>query len=334
MNRRQLFGIFVSIACIGAFIYSVNISQLVQALTDIHLGWLAVACVSVILTFVFRGVIWYGVFRSAGVTISLWKSTKIQFIGWATKLVVPAGYVAIQPVIAKKLSNNTTVETEKILSFITVGDILNFAPLYTLTVVGIVTLSLQRAIPQTISMYLILSGVLAIFTIGLIIVGYYKRNVTEAVTLFLITQFNRLVKVVPWQKTDRYQVSVDSINSRLENTYDSIDLLVDNRLFLFFLFGLSHIGVVFYVLIFYATIVSVGVQTTFFVAVLLVLISKVGLLVPLPGGLGGVEAVLFAGLVLLTQGSVVEITIIVVIYRILTYWIVIVLGGLYSGQLY
>lgn len=334
MNYKKLLGLGIASVIFILFIRSVGISELLTAISQVEVVWIAIACVSVIITFIFRGRIWYGVFRSAGADISVWQATKIQFIGWATKLLVPAGYVAIQPVIAKKLSEETYFETEKILSFITVGDILNFAPLYTFTLVGAILLSLGGTLPQTIVTYLLISVILAFSMSIIVFFALYKREVTKRAVLFGLRKLNILITKIPWRKSHRYRVSIESFEERILNAYNSVDVLIGKRKTLTILFVISHIGVFFYILILHAVIVSFGIQASFFVAVLLVLISKIGLIVPLPGGLGGVEAIIFGGLLLLTNGSTVEITMIVLIYRLLTYWVVIFIGSVYSSDLY
>jgi len=65
----------------------------------------------------------------------------------------------------------------------------------------------------------------------------------------------------------------------------------------------------------------------FGVAVLVVAVSKVGFVVPTPGGIGGVEATIAGALTLLTPMSVALATATAILFRFSTYWFVVFVGG-------
>lgn len=331
-KRRQALSLIFAAGVFIAFLFVIGFEDLLGYLSQVNVYLYLLAAFVVLLGPFFRGLVWYRLFETGRITTSVWQITTIYFASQGIKSVLPIGQLAIQPFIAYSISRKSYFNTERVFAIISVGDTMNLIPFYTVGIAGFAFLLFEEAAAQNLWVYLFsLIGSAIVMAFLAFLIWQYER-----LFLWVIQKSAIPVRVVGEAfESDRILavVSVEAIEERFTTFYSWMEELFNNKRDVLILFTISHLGVLATVAGLMLVGSSLGAGFGFSTACVIISLSRFGTAVPSPGGVGGVEAVMIGVGLALTPYSFGVLTTITVLYRILTYWLVMGIGLSVSSKL-
>ncbi|MFC7235435.1 lysylphosphatidylglycerol synthase transmembrane domain-containing protein [Halosegnis marinus] len=243
--------------------------------------------------------------------------------------VTPFGQAGGEPVAALFVSRAGDTEYETGLAAIASVDSLNFVPSILLASGGIAYFSTRVAFGDRLRFASYAVGALALAVPVLAVVGWRYRYRVEGAAIRAVTPVVRFLgRVVP----GRMPPARDAIRSRVEGFFHAIERVTGDRRRLALALGFSTLGWLCLATSLWLSLAALGEAVAYPVVLVVVPVGAIAGITPLPGGLGGVEAVLIALLAALgvPAGAAAAA---VVVHRLGTYVLPTVVGGGVAGVL-
>lgn len=331
MDRRLLLGFAGAGIALVLLVYAVGWDDVFDAAGDASLSIYALAFVAAGVCQVFRSMVWYRLLGIIGESTPRLLVLRIFLTGMFLKYVTPYGQVAAGPGIAYVLSQYTNSEYESDLATVVSADFLNYVPYYTFGTVGFVYFVVGQSRLPNLGLYYVAVPLLVAAIGGLLAVFWSRRGIVQRGVVGVTGGVRALVAYVSTNLAER--ISEEAVRERLAGFYETLDLVSKDRRSVAAAVVYAHVGWFFLMLPVYIVALALGTHIPLGLAFLVVALSKLGFLVPLPGGLGGVEFVLAGMITLVTGLSPATATAIAILYRLTAYWQTIALGGLCSASL-
>jgi uncharacterized protein (TIRG00374 family) len=237
--------------------------------------------------------------------------------------VTPFGQAGGEPIAALFISRVADTEYETGLAAIASVDSLNFVPSITLATLGLAYFSTTVAFGRRLQFAAVAVGVLAL---GIPVVGYYGWRNRYAVEQRVITAITPVARGIDRLIPGRDPLAPAAIEERIEGFFHAIERVASDRERLALALGLSTLGWLCQGASLYLAMLAIGAPVDPEVVFVVIPVGAIAGITPLPGGLGGVEAVLIALLVALgvPAGAAAAG---VLIHRMGTYFLPLLLGG-------
>ncbi len=321
------FGIAVFLVLL--LVYAVGWEEVLEEVSETTPVYL-LAFVSTTVCLVFRSSVWSKILSIVGEEASRVSVFSVFLTSTFMKYVTPYGQVVAPAGVAAVLSRNIGVEYERSAATVVSADFLNYVPYYTFGGVSLAYFVLTVGVPRLGGYGVVLVGLLA--AVGVVVFVFWRRRGTfESALLTVTSPLRRAAGFVSEDLRD--SLSREKMRDRLEGFYATLELVSKDRRGVVGALVLAHVGWLFLMLPLYIAAASIGDPVPLHLAVLVVALSKLGFLVPLPGGLGGVELTIAAVLVLVAGVPADAATAIALLFRLSTYWYSVVVGGLSSVYL-
>jgi len=244
------------------------------------------------------------------------------------KQVLPMGHVSGPALMALTVSRAVDASYERTLASITVSDLLNLLASVALATTGVAVLAVGR---QTAAVEPFLGG-LAAAAVGVLALVLALTRFRPSLLRGVVSATGRLralLRRVGGRPERLFGRALDParIDDRLREYFESLDAAATDRRRAAVAGAIAVTGWVLYALPLYLCALAVGRPVPLGVALVLVPLAGLATWLPSPGGLGGVEVALTAGLVVGGFG-VGPATALVLLYRLCSYWSVVAVDGL------
>ncbi|WP_255150932.1 lysylphosphatidylglycerol synthase transmembrane domain-containing protein [Halorarius halobius] len=325
--RASAVGFLVALVVLAGILVVVGVGEVVDALLRAEPSVL-VAVVAVATVWLSAwGLSLRTVLRVLGARVAAPVSVGVFAAATFANNVTPFGQAGGEPVSALLISRAADTEYESSLAAIASVDSLNFVPSIALASLGIAYFSTQVAFGSRLRFAALAVGALALAVPVAAVVGWRYRYRVERAAVSAVTPLIRAVgRVVPGRSPPGPSV----IRGRVEGFFHAIERVTADRKRLTLALGFSALGWLCLAASLWLSLFSLGQAVSFAVVLVVVPVGAIAGITPLPGGLGGVEAVLIALLVALgVPGG--AATAAVVIHRTATYWLPTVVGGGVAG---
>ncbi|MFT4946025.1 MAG: hypothetical protein ACI8TL_000255 [Natronomonas sp.] len=308
-----------------ALLWVVGIGDILAQLRRAEPSVVAVLFGLVPLWLIAWGLCLHTVLRALGTPTSRIRSIIVFVAATFANQVTPFGQAGGEPISAFLISEAADTEYENGLAAIASVDTLHFFPSIGMAVVGIGLFVLRgfafgrNLLVASAAVAALLSG----FVLSVVLGWKFRHRIEAAVLSALWPVVSRVGRAVPRiTAPDR-----DGIERRVEGFFDSIGRIAQNRRLVAVAVSFSFGGWLTLALCLWVSLASLGV-TTPFVAMLVVLpVASIAGVFPVPGGLGGVETAFIVMIVSTTGVATTAATAAVIIYRGVTYWIPMLVGG-------
>jgi uncharacterized protein (TIRG00374 family) len=314
---KTAFGFVVAAVLLALVAAEVGTGEIARVLSRADPGWLAVGCLSTLLCLALWGKAWQVVLRVAGVEASYSKLVVTYFAATFANYVTPLGQAGGEPFIAYVLSRDTEASYEESLASVVTADLLNLLPFFSFSAVGMAVLLWQASLPEAVEP--LARGLLGM-AVGVPLVvalGWrYRWSIRSGVL--------RVVEPVARRTT---RVTTEGIAERIDDLYASFDRIARDRVALVEAVAFAYLGWVFFALPLYVAGLTLAIPVDLLLVLFVVPASTLAGLTPSPGGLGGVEVALVALLVALTSISPASAFALALVYRVMSYWFAILVGG-------
>ncbi|MFB6205766.1 MAG: YbhN family protein, partial [Haloglomus sp.] len=315
---RILVGFAIAIILLSLVAVGIGTKDLAKAFRDANPRWLVAGCLSTFVGLVAWGRAWQVVLEVQDIDEPFRKIVVTYFAATFANYVTPLGQAGGEPFIAYVLSRDTDASYEESLASVVTADLLNLLPFFSFAAVGMGWLLWQANLPtaaQPLAMGLL---ALAVGVPAFTVAGWrFRRRFANG--------FLRLVAPIA-RRTPR--ITLEGIRERLHELGDAFNRIAAEPTALGRALVFSYVGWVFFAAPLYFAGRTVGVPIGPLLVLFIVPASTIAGLVPSPGGLGGVELALTALLIALVGLSEADAYAISLVYRLMSYWFAIVVGGI------
>jgi len=247
--------------------------------------------------------------------------------GVFAKQLVPVGRATGPVLVAYALNTQTGGDYERDLAATSVGELSKLAASLVVAAAGAGLLVAGRApsVPATLGIAVAV-GTVVVVVATILLVG--RRDLLETGVLagaaVVRATAGRLSRRVAFETTPSV------VRRRLSAFLASVDVLRDQPGAVVAGVGLAHLGWGSFCLALSASAVALGHDVPLGVAMVVVPVGGFASAFPLPGGVGGVEAGMAGLLVAVAGVPLVDATATVLLFRLASFWLVFLAGGLAS----
>ncbi|WP_049928906.1 lysylphosphatidylglycerol synthase transmembrane domain-containing protein [Halopiger goleimassiliensis] len=288
-----------------------------ERLRTAHLGWVVAACVSTLLCLAAWGKTWHVVLEAVGVSVSYRRLFVTFLAGAFANYVTPMGQAGGEPFVAYILSRDTGATYEQSLASVVTADLLRLLPFFTAGGLGLGYLLFEAGLPGALeNLVVVLVAVAVILPLVMAITWWTRYRLREIVL--------RLLEPIA-TRTER--ITIESIAERIDRLFEALERIADSPRELVIAIAFTYVGWVLFALPLYFAGLALETPVSVLLVCVLVPISVIAGSTPLPGGLAAIEGTLVALLPVMTVLSTTDALAVTTVYRLASYWFVIVLGG-------
>ena len=331
MKWRVVAGFLVGLFAIGLFILLVGWEEVLTAINETDRTLYAMTFGLTLLALFFRSLVWikllsvleHGLNRPtiAGMFVSA------KFF----KYITPYGQVSATPGIAWFVGSFTDVDYERNLAAIVSADLFTYSPYYTFGGIALIGVLFGAAPLPRVELYLGGAAILVVLLILAFWTVLYRRDLTERLVVFLLSPVRWLLDRLGFSLRDEF--TDEALRERVRGFYTTIDNLIEEPRTLVTGLIFGHVAWLFLMLPLIVIAWAMGIELTIFFAMLIIALSKLGFIVPLPGGIAGVEFTIAGLLVLIAGVSEPTALAMAILYRFSTFWFTVLIGGLTASVL-
>lgn len=326
MDKRILLAFGIALSLIGIFVYAVGWEDVLAAVSRTSPTIYALAFASMLLCLFCRTLVWHLILGIVDSRRPFWLITGVFLTSMFAKYVVPYGQITSGVGIAAIISRYYETEYEQGLAGVLSADFLNYIPYYSFGTLGAIYVLTVYSPADAFSTWI--APVLLLLVILATVLGLMKwrRQVLLSVVLRVTSTINRLHSRLVGRELGI--LNPENVKQRFRGFFTTLELVSRDRRSVLAALVLAHTGWFALAGTLYFTSLAMDHQIPVGVAFFVLAMSKLGFVVPTPGGIGGVEFTLASVLYILSPIGFATATAIALLWRISSYWFTILLGGL------
>lgn len=246
------------------------------------------------------------------------------------KQILPFGHIGGPAVMAYVLSEDLDIEYRRTFASVTAGELLVFIGSLLALGIGVGSIAATVVSAPRITAVAIGVGIAVVIPASIAITSIVidERRVVTRLVVFVAAvsrwSFGRIIPAL------HRRLSIETVTRELGAFFDTYELATGDRSTVLTAVGIALGGWVLFCLPLYFGFLAVGDPVSIGIVLFLVPASGVAVLLPTPGGLGGVEVGLAAGVIALSGVTVESAAAAVLIHRVCTYWFVVCVGAVSS----
>lgn len=218
------------------------------------------------------------------------------------------------------------------LAVVTVGDFLGLLSSLLLAVAGVVYVLALYPGTRLLQAALVGVTVFAVALLSVAVLLLYQRDVLRYLVVGIARFLRGTVGTLSRQIETR--LAPETVGASVDRYFETFDAVRADRRSLLVAAAISLLGWTLFAVPLYTAAMAVGQPITFGLVLFVVPIGAIATLVPLPGGLGGVEFAIAGMVVAMTGMELATAGAIVLLYRTCVYWFPVLIGLLatvYTG---
>jgi uncharacterized protein (TIRG00374 family) len=318
-------GFLAAVVVLGIVLWFVGIDEVFATLAGASTGVLVLVLLVAVVWLSAWGLALWTVLRAVGAPIHPGTAVFVFSAVVFSNNITPFGQAGGEPVSALLISTAADSEYETGLAAIASVDTLHFVPSIGLFIVGFVYIVASTA-NLTHNVVVAALGVVVLVTLILTAatLGWRYRFRLEAWLVQVVLPVTRFLgRTLP----SRSPPSRESIERRIDGFFQAVGRVADNRRTLLTAMGFSALGWLALSTSLWLSLFALGYTVPFAVALFVVPVGSIAGITPLPGGLGGLEAVSIALLVPTAGVPTAVAGAAILVHRGATYWLPMLLGG-------
>jgi uncharacterized protein (TIRG00374 family) len=234
--------------------------------------------------------------------------------------------------MAYAIDREAEVGFNRSLAVVTVGDFLGLVSSLLLAIAGVVYVLLLYPGTALLQVALVAVAVFAVALVSVAVLLLYRRDVLR----FLVLGVARFLRGTLGRLSRRIEARLtpEDVGASVDRYFETFDAVRADRRSLLIAAVLSVIGWTLFAVPLFTAAMAVGHPIAFGLVLFIVPIGAIATLVPLPGGLGGVEFAIAGMVVAMTGVDLAVAGAMVVLYRICVYWFPVLFGllaAVYTG---
>lgn len=331
MKWRVVAGFAVGLLAIALFVVLVGWEEVLAAIgqTDQTVFVWAFGCTLVALFF--RSLVWIHLLGILDHDIGKPTVAGMFLSAKFFKYISPYGQVSATPGIAWFVGAFTDVDYERNLAAVVSADLFTYSPYYTFGGIALVITLLGAAPLPNVELYLAASAVIVVLLAAVLWTALFNRQLTERAVIGVLSPLGWVFAKLGSSLGDEF--TAETLSDRIAGFYETIDSLLDDRPTLVAGVVFGHVAWFFLMLPLIVVASAMGVELALVSAMLIIALSKLGFVVPLPGGIAGVEFTIAGLLVIIAGVSTSDAVAMAILYRFATFWFTVLLGGLSASAI-
>lgn len=321
VSRRSLAkvggGFAVAAVLLYLFGWVVGWGEIVATIRTANPLWLGLAVAATVGSLVAWAMVWGDVLDVLSVDLPFSSVVTTFFAITFADYVTPFGKAGGGPFVAYFLSTDEEITFHEGLASVTSTDVLNLLPQFSFAAIGIAGLALWGELPPRADLFVAAFVGFALLAGGVVAVLLYRRDDAEAAVVGTLSPLGRYL---PFVDEETIGEEVREFSSVVGRIADHPQLLEDTMVY-------SFGGWVLFAAPLYLVAQSVGIDLTPWLVLFVVAASSLASMIPTPGGIGGVEFAMTGLLVALAPIGAGAAAAVTLLYRVTSYWFVIVAGG-------
>jgi uncharacterized protein (TIRG00374 family) len=323
-TRAKVAGFLGALVVLAALFWVAGVDDILAALGRARPGIVALVVVAALGWLAAWGLALRTVLGGLGIALSVPRSFFVWTGAMFANNVTPFGQAGGEPVTALLVSRATDSEYETSLAAIASVDALNFVPSIGFALLGVGYMATEVTFNARLEYAAASVGVLALALPVVAYLGWEHRYRVERGAVRVVTPIVRWVtKVIPRKSPP----TAADLERRIEGFFGTIERVAADRRRLALALGFSALGWFAQMCALWLSLYALGFSVSFSAVMVAVPLGSVAGVTPLPGGLGGVEAVLAALLVPTTGIDLSTASAAVVVHRASTYWLSTAIGA-------
>ncbi|MFC6826504.1 flippase-like domain-containing protein [Halopelagius fulvigenes] len=327
---RAAIGLVLAVAVLAVFVWFTGGVAVLRAISRADPGLVAVGSVAGVAAILSWG---EALRRALGGTrpIGGLKYRLTYLSGDFARQVLPMGRLSGSAIIAYAVSRPFDYEYEEGLAAVTVTDLLNLVSAISLSTLGLAIVFLRAGVGDVRTFLGGLTGALVVAVGVVALVTRRRRAVERAVELLSGIVYRGAVRLGVESVARRFEP--ETMRYRVASYFGALDAVADDRRRVAATASFVVVGWMAFAASLTAAAAALGVGVPF--AAALFAAPAAGLVgwSPLPGGTGGVEVAVTAGLVAVAGVSVESAAAVALLYRVCSYWVVVAVDALATGLL-
>lgn len=295
-KSKAWLSILFSTAVLATLIYLADIQNIFQTLKQAKINLIFLALFTSNIPILIYAFTWKEIFKISGINISYVNSLRIVLANAFVNNVTPFGNIGGEAAVTYLISKVTEYKSGKIFSSILMASIINFAPLG------------------------------SILLLGLIFIGQSSILVISAIFISLAVIFTQQSFKKDFLPETLYEKTPEKILSFFEDFIDASKKLLDYKPKILLLLGITHLAIIFDILSIIIVAEAFGGDLFSPLILLVIPLGRVANYFPTPGGSGSYEALMIGLLTFYMNISPTVAVSTVVTYRALTYYVGLILG--------
>lgn len=327
---KTVAGFAVALGIIGLFTWQVGWGNILRDLSRLHPAYATAGFITAFAGMLLLGITWWVAVRGVA-GIGLLHGIRVFFITYFANGLTPLGQFGGEPFIAYILSKDADIPVEEALGAVIVADILNTVPFFTMSLLGILVFLTVAPMSEFIALILKLIIALTVGTVA--VIGGIALNRDRAIAgLHRVGELlGRMASRLRIALLDG--VSGDELAEKGRAFFAIIDDLLQQKRMLATALVTSHFSAIAGPVAVYLFLRALGVPDPVFAALLFIVpASMLAGFLPLPGGLGGIEAAMAALLTTIIAIPASAASASVLLWRFVTYWLGLVIGGYFASH--
>ncbi|MFB6135359.1 MAG: YbhN family protein [Halobacteriaceae archaeon] len=322
--RTVAVGFAVAFALLAALVVAVGVDDLLAVFARADAGGLLLAVAAGLGWLVAWGTALHAVFAAVGVRSSWRRSLALYGSVVFANNVAPFAQLGTEPLAALAITRSTGSRYETSLAAVVAVDALNVATSAVLASLGLAYISATAPLEGALRAAGLLAAALITAAVAAGVAGWWFRRRLGGVVAGAVAAAARAAgRFVPsWTPP-----TVESVERRVASFLDDLDRLAGDPRRLGVGTLCSAAGWALLAAALWLSLYAVGARVSPVAPLVVVPLSMLAVLVPLPGGVGSVEAALVVLVVGATGVPPVTATAAALVYRGVTYWLSVVLGG-------
>lgn len=325
MKVRVAIAFFIALLVLGLFILAVGWDAVFSALARASVAVYVLAFLGCVLMFLGRSIVWHLLLGTVDKRRPYWLVGGVFLTAMFAKYVTPYGQVASGIGVAAVVSRYYESAYEESLAAILSADFLNYIPYYTLGGLGLGYYLFVDGISIPLGPYLPLGTVIVAGALLIFASVWWGRTTVMTAAISAGAGVRR--KISRFFPEFAKRLKREKIVARFQGFSTTLTLLSRERSTILFAVCWAHIAWIGLAVALYFSASAVGETLPVGIVFLCLALSKLGFIMPTPGGVGGVEIALAGVLYAVSPASAATATAIAILYRFATYWFTILVGG-------
>lgn len=325
---RLLIGIVLAIVLLNLLVLSLDTRSIASALVNADLRMVLLAAVASLFAQFCWSVTTVAILGGVHESLPKRRTQLAYLAGTFGKQILPFGNVGGAAILTYVVAEDLNQRFREVFAAVTASELLIFAGSLGVATMGLVGLILQP-LPG-------FDGPVVLAILVLVVVGFVAGGALvvyrQSAVGTLISLVARLIHLSVGRLSSRvaFHLEPDRVASGVDSFLESFNHATtdDRRLVVAATFGV--LGWLSFSFALYLGFAAVGISLPAGLALFMAPASGLATLLPTPGGLGGTEVGLTAVFAVLTAASPEIAAAGVLLYRVVTYWLVVSIGGIAS----
>ncbi len=319
--RQAILSLALALVLVGFLIYGIGWEEVLANLERADRPAFAAALLAGGLVLALRGLIVKQLLAPVDGAARGWPFVVAFLSGYFARSALPWGRSVGTPITAYLLAANSESEFEDNLAVVATAEVFAFLASLAVALVGLSLYAAGGEAPTDLLANLGLVGGVSVLLIAAVAIAISRGWVHP----FLFGLAARLESIA--DRVPRLSVSEGTLQRRLEGFFTTLERIGAARRTLAVAFGVALGSWFVNALPLYFCLIALGVDAPLVLAFAVAPLASFGGVIPLPGGTGGIEAVLTGLLVAIAglSGDVAAAT--AILYRLSTYWLHLIVCG-------